>query len=163
MNNVASRALYVQSEDPAVGFDTTTYQLCYLGKLLQLSDLLPILRMAALRMSMPGFYSIITLKRGRGGRGRERSRRTEERGREGERESTDPFPAEVQGRPPRTGPRHLPRSLQSLLAAAVWLPAPNPPLAQGWLDVAQLIRRYELLENCNNSGTVTPIYSNELL
>lgn len=49
MNNVASRALYLESEDPVASLDTTTYQLRDLGKLLQLPNLLPILRMAALK------------------------------------------------------------------------------------------------------------------
>lgn len=68
MNNVASRALCVQSEDPVTGFGHHHIPaLCYLGKLLQLFfffffRFVPILRMAALKMSMPGFYSIITLK-----------------------------------------------------------------------------------------------------
>ena len=64
MNNVASRALYVQSEDPVASLDTTTYQLCYLGKLLQLSEFMTHPQDGCLEMSMPGFYSIITLKGG---------------------------------------------------------------------------------------------------
>ena len=47
MNNVASRALYLESEDAVASLDTTTYQLRDLGKLLQLSEF--ITRMAALK------------------------------------------------------------------------------------------------------------------
>ena len=64
MNNVASRALYLESEDLVASLDTTTYQLRDQGKLLQLSEFITHPQDGCLEMSMPGLYSIITLKRG---------------------------------------------------------------------------------------------------
>ena len=73
MNDVASSASYLESEDAVASLDTTPYQLRDLGKLLQLSELITHPHDGWLEMSMPKFCSIITLKR-EGGRGREGGR-----------------------------------------------------------------------------------------
>lgn len=83
-------------------------------------------------MSMPRLCSIITLKREREGERGNLLTRFQRRFREA-----------LPGLAPGTFPVACIASLQLLLA-----PAPNPPPAHGWLDVAQLLSRCELLENC---------------
>lgn len=130
MNDVASSALYLESEDPVPILDTTPYQLRDLGKLLQLSELITHPPDGWLEMSMPRLCSIITLKRER----EEENLLTRFQRR---------FREALPGLAPGTFPVACIASLQLLLA-----PAPNPPPAHGWLDVAQLLSRCELLENC---------------
>lgn len=83
-------------------------------------------------MSMPRLCSILTLKREREGERGNLLTRFQRRFREA-----------LPGLAPGTFPVACIASLQLLLA-----PAPNPPPAHGWLDVAQLLSRCELLENC---------------
>lgn len=96
-----------------------------LGESLELSYYLP--RSGWLEMSVPSLRSISILQKRR-----KRRRWLQE-------VSTDPFPAEVQGGPPRTGPRRRPGSPRSL-AAAIDHPYPIPPQAHGGLDTVQLLR-----------------------
>lgn len=100
-------------------------------------------------MSMPSLCSINTLKRKK-----KKEKEKKERRREQE-VSTDPFPVEIQGRPPRTGPGPLPgartASLLLLLASA-----PRQLPAHGGLGVVQLLGSCWKAPN-NSRGSVTPI------
>ena len=164
MNNVASRALYLESEDPVASLDTTTYQLRYLGKLLQLSEFITHPQDGCLEISMRGLYSIITLKRGWGRQREREEEKDRERGRERERENLlTRFQRRFREGLPGLAPGTFPRSLQSLLAAVVCpCPQPTPGARRAWRGAAHkevwVVGKLRIIP-----VSVTPIYSNELL